>query len=178
MRNNSSDNIFHKEEDSKITENTFVRCKNCEYIIMDYTCLERFSISIKPEKTVLNLKLKKFNDKEKKLFHEIIVEEKKVQCKNCKLKIGNFNKSTLTCILINEKIYEEKFYFRKEKYGKDIVLVKQYDLQMEERVRASSNLVNYLKKINKNCLTEEFYEISSEMISIQEKIDKLEKFGS
>jgi hypothetical protein len=177
MRNNSSDNSFPKEEDPKSNENTFIRCKNCESIIMDFSCLERFSISFKPEKTVFNVKLRKFEEKEKKLFHEIIVEEKKVQCKNCKLKIGNFNKSTLTCILINEKIYEEKFYFPKEKFRKDIVLVKQYDLQMEERLRASSNLVNYLKKINKNCLTEEFYEISAEMISIHEKIDKLQKFG-
>ena len=177
MRNSSSENSYQKEEGVKIIDNTFIRCKNCHNIIMDYSCLKKHNILIKIEKSAITIKLLKFSEKEKKLFNDIIMEEKKIQCKKCKLKIGNFDLKNLSGVLVHEKIYEENFSFKKEKNPKDIILVKQRDLNTQEKIVTASNMIAYLKKINKNCITELFYEISEEMINIQEKIEKLDKLG-
>lgn len=177
MRNSSSDNSYQKEEGVKVFDNTFIRCKNCHNIIMDYACLKKHNIMIKVEKSAITLKLQKFSEKEKKLFNDILIEEKKIQCRKCKLKIGNFDLKNLSGILVHEKIYEEKFTFMKENNSKQILLVKQTDLQKQERLAAVSNMINYFKKLNKNCITEVFYDITEEMIDIQEKVEKLDKLG-
>jgi hypothetical protein len=173
MKISSNKNILEENN----LKNTFIRCKNCKSIILDILRLEKSGISVISENLYTTLKLEQFSFEEKKLFEDIFIEEKKIECKKCKLKLGDLRKQNkgMKGILANEKIYQESINFCKKNIN--VILVSQTDLQREEKLRSSIKMINYLKKMNKNFISDIFTDIGSELLSIHDKAEELEKLG-